>query len=379
MAIVGAAWRALLMCGDGFVADRCGKDELVGDGAGSGGEAGGEACDAGGEPGLRGDDDLGAASELGVPDAFGSVLNGRGDAGCGGAKVEPGFFFFDVADELGSDLRASAHEAGADSGDADALGAKLGVEAFGVAGESELGGGIRQEMGNGHFAADGGDVHDGGSAAVVATQRGLREEMRQECLGGVEGGEEVVLHGGLEGLDRLIFDGAYLDDAGAVDEDIHALQMADGELDHGSGGIIIGEIGGQEKDVTGSFYVSAEQERVAGLLQLILTARDEDETGAAAAIDAGELKAKAGGAAGDEDDGTMFAGGLGTGAEEPGGGDGGEGHGDLGGARGVEGGHTECDAGLRWGWIRSARIGCVGSKRVHSCARAVRESNGDAA
>ena len=58
--------------------------------------------------------------------------------------------------------------------------------------------------------------------------RGLRHHVREGGVGGVERGEEVDLHGALEGLDGLGFEGTDLDDAGVVDEDVDA-----GEAGHG--------------------------------------------------------------------------------------------------------------------------------------------------
>ena len=338
------------MWGDGFIADGGGQNELVGDGAGDRDEAWSEAGEARGKPCLWGDGDLGAAGELGVADAFGGVLDGGSGARGRGAEVEPGFFFFDVADELGADVGAGAHEAGADGGDADALGAKLRVEAFRVAGEGELAGGIGEQMRDGHFAADRGDVDDGG-AMGAAFEFWLAEERGKSGLGGVERSEEVVLHGGFKGFDGLIFDGADLDDAGAVDQDIEALEMADGELNHLSCRVVVGEISGKEEDVVGIGDIAGGDKRAASCLEIALTARDEDKTSTSAAIDAGELKPKAGGAAGDEDDRPVFAGGTRAGAKAPRRDQSGDGDSNLGGAHAVElllRGHEDCDAGSDW-------------------------------
>ncbi len=49
--------------------------------------------EAGGEPGLWGDGDLGAAVEDGVVDAVGGVLGGGGDDGGGGGEGEPAILF----------------------------------------------------------------------------------------------------------------------------------------------------------------------------------------------------------------------------------------------------------------------------------------------
>ena len=63
----------------------------------------------------------------------------------------------------------------------------------------------------------------------------------------------------------------------------------------------------------------------------------------------------------------MSAGGLGARAEKPGGGQGGEGYGDLGSARGVEGGHVRCDAGLP----AAFPMRCPPAERVHSVCGSV--------
>lgn len=118
------------MRSDGPIGRWGGQEMLVGKGAGNGRETRGKAGDAGGEPGLRGDGDLGATGELGGPDAFCGMLHGGGNTGRCGTEVEPGFFFFNVADELGPDMGAGAHKARADRGDANAFGTEFGVKAF---------------------------------------------------------------------------------------------------------------------------------------------------------------------------------------------------------------------------------------------------------
>jgi hypothetical protein len=51
------------------------------------------------------------------------------------------------------------------------------------------------------------------------------------------------------GGDGLVFDGADLDDAGVVDEDVDATEVGDGVFDEigGLGGV--GEVGGDEEDI----------------------------------------------------------------------------------------------------------------------------------
>ena len=57
------------------------------------------------------------------------------------------------------------------------------------------------------------------------------EQVGERGVGGVEGGEEVGGHGAAVGGEGLVFDGADLDDAGVVDEDVDAAEVADGVVD----------------------------------------------------------------------------------------------------------------------------------------------------
>ena len=221
---------------------------------------GGEAGDAGGEPGLRGDGDLGAACGYGVVDFVGGVADGGGEDGRFGGEVEPALLFFCLAGEVGVDFAAGAHEAGADGGDADAFVAEFGVEAFGEADEGELAGDVGEQVGNGELAADAGDVDDG----CVAVDGIAAEQVRERGVGGVEGGEEVGGHGAAVGGEGLVFDGADFDDAGVVDEDVDAAEVADGVVDEHGGLGGVGEVGGDEEDVVGGLDGFAIEEGVAG-------------------------------------------------------------------------------------------------------------------
>ena len=49
------------------------------------------------------------------------------------------------------------------------------MEALGVAGEGELGGGVGEHVGDGEFAADGGDVDDGSGALLEHVGEGVRD------------------------------------------------------------------------------------------------------------------------------------------------------------------------------------------------------------
>ncbi len=142
---------------------------------------------------------------------------------------------------------ASSHEAGADRSDAHAFVAEFGVETFGETDEGEFAGDIGEHVGHGEFAADAGDVDDG----CVFVSGLPVEEMGKRGVRGVEGGEEVGGHGAAVSGDGLVFDGADFDDAGVVDEDVDAAEVADGVVDEGDGLGGVGEVGGDEEDVVG--------------------------------------------------------------------------------------------------------------------------------
>jgi len=273
-----------------------GQEVLVGEAGQVLGCDGGDAGDAGGKPGLRGDGDLGAASGYGVVDAVGGVLDRGGDDRSCGGEGEPALLFFRLTGVLGVDFAAGAHEARADGGDTDAFVAEFGVEALGEADESELAGDVGEQVGHGELAADAGDVDDGG----VAEAGFAAEQVRQRGVGGVEGGEEVGGHGAAVGGDGLVFDGADLDDAGIVDEDVDAAEVADGVFDEESGLGGVGEVGGDEEDVVGGLNGLMGEEGVAGAGELVEIAGGENEPGAGAGVAFGQCEAEAAGAAGDE-------------------------------------------------------------------------------
>ncbi len=97
--------------------------------------------------------------------------DGGRDEGGVGAEVEPRVFLVALAGEVGMVLAAGTHEAGADGGDADAFVAELGVEAFGEAGEGELGGDVGEQVRDGDLAADGGDVDDSAMSGLAGEGR----------------------------------------------------------------------------------------------------------------------------------------------------------------------------------------------------------------
>ena len=118
----------------------------------------------------------------------------------------------------------------------------------------------------------------------------------------MEGGEEVCGHGTAVGGDGLVFDGADLDDAGVVDEDVDPAEVAYGVVDEHDGLGGVGEVCGDEEDVVGRLDGSAIEEGVAGGDELFDITRGEDESGSGATVAFSEGEAEAAGAAGDEDD-----------------------------------------------------------------------------
>ena len=126
--------------------------------------------------------------------------------------------------------------------------------------------------------------------------------MGERGVGGVEGGEEVGGHGAAVGGDGLVFDGADFDDAGVVDEDVDAAEVADGVVDEHDGLGGVGEVGGDEEDVVGGLDGAAIEEGMAGGDELFDVAGGEDEFGSGAAVAFGEGETEAAGASGDEDD-----------------------------------------------------------------------------
>jgi len=201
------------------------------------------------------------------------------------------------------DFAAGAHEAGADGGDADTFVAEFGVEAFGEADEGELAGDVWEHVRHGELAADAGDVDDGG----VAVDRVAVEEVGKRGVGGVEGGEEVGGHGAAIGGDRLVFNGADLDDTGVVYEDIDAAEVADGVVDEHGGLGGVGEVAWKQEDIVGGLDGFAREESVAGVGEFFYVAGDEDDLCSGAAVAVGEGEAETTGASGDEYDPTGAA------------------------------------------------------------------------
>ena len=219
------------------------KEEFVGErgeklrGGGSG------AGDTSGKPRLRRNGDLRTSGRYGRIDAVGGVAHRGRDNGCGGGEGEPARFLMLIAYKADVDVRAGAHEAGADGSDADAFMAKLSVKALRETDEGEFAGDVGQKMRHGNFASDGCDVDDGGGALVRDAQH-----VRQRGLGSVERAEEIGGHGTPVGGEGLVFHRADFNDAGVVDEDIDATEVCDGVIDEVFGLFGVAEVGGDEED-----------------------------------------------------------------------------------------------------------------------------------
>ncbi len=136
------------------------KDVLVGECGKNLAGLGCEANDAGGEPGLRGDGNLGATGLDGVVDDIGGVVDVGGEPGGLRREFKPALFFGLLAGEVCVFFATRAHQTRADSGHANTFAAQLGVQTLGEAGESELGGDVGQEVWNWDLASDRGDVDD---------------------------------------------------------------------------------------------------------------------------------------------------------------------------------------------------------------------------
>ena len=275
-----------------------------------------------------------------MEDSVGGVAGGDCEAGSFGGEGKPAALEFYVAYDVDVVFAAGAHEAGADGGDANAFVAELGVEAFGESYEGELCGGVGKHVGDGHLAADGSDVDDGGAAG--SGEGDLFTQVREGGPGGVEGGEEVDLHGALEDVEGLGFDGAYVDDAGVVDQDVDAAEAGDGFVDEALGFLGLGEVGGYEVEVFGLKVGVLGEEGFLGLLELSHVAGSEDEAGGwlgrgTGGEAGGDGEAEAAGASGNENDGAWGVGvgecgfAVADGADDEDGGSGGD---DRGGDRG---------------------------------------------
>jgi hypothetical protein len=125
--------------------------------------------------------------------------------------------------------------------------------------------------------SDAGDVDDGG--ATGAFERLLLLQVRECGPGGVEGGEEVDLHGGLEGGGGHDLGGTDLDDGGVVDENVDAAEAGDCLGDEALALFGFGEVGGYEQEVIRSDVRVAAKKSGLRLLEFVDVARGEDEAG----------------------------------------------------------------------------------------------------
>lgn len=119
---------------------------------------------------------------------------------------------------------------------------------------------------------------------------------------GVEGSEEVGSHGAVIRGDGLVFDGADLDDAGVVDEEVDVAKVPDGVVDEVGGLGGVGEVGGDEEDVVRGEDGAALEEEMPGAGEFFEVTGGEDEAGTGASEALGEGEAEATGASGDDDD-----------------------------------------------------------------------------
>ena len=154
----------------------------------------------------------------------------------------------------------------------------------------------------GQFAADRSNVDDRGAAR--ACERLLRAHVRQCGPGGVERGEEIDMHGPLEGFGGLRFDGADFDDAGVVDQDIDAPEAGDGFSDEAAALGGLGEVGSDEVEVVRGEVRVVFNELGLRLLQVCEVARRQHQPDGLSRKTVGDGEAEAAGATRDEHDST---------------------------------------------------------------------------
>ena len=83
-------------------------------------------------------------------------------------------------------------------------------------------------------------------------------------------------------------------DAGDVDEDVDALEVAEGLVDHEGDGGFVGEVGGEQEAVGGELDGAFVEEGLLGLFKVGGAFAVEDEAGVDAGVAAGEGHAEAG-------------------------------------------------------------------------------------
>jgi hypothetical protein len=120
--------------------------------------------------------------------------------------------------------------------------------------------------------------------------------------------EEIGCHGAAEGVKRLIFDGADLNDAGVVDEEVDVAEVPDGMVDEAGGLSGVGEVGRDEENVVRRMDGAALQQETASAIELFEVAGGEDKASTGAAKALGDGEAEAAGASGDHDDSATAAG-----------------------------------------------------------------------
>jgi len=118
----------------------------------------------------------------------------------------------------------------------------------------------------------------------------------------VECSEEIGGHGTVVGGDGLVFYGTDFDDAGVVDQDVNAAEVADGVIEEHGGLGGVGEVSWNEEDVVGGLDGFAIEEGLASADEFFDIAGGQDQLGSGAAVAFGECEAEAAGAPGDKDD-----------------------------------------------------------------------------
>ncbi len=171
------------------------------------------------------------------------------------------------------------------------------MQAFGEAGERKLGGNVGQQVRDRDLAADRRDVDD--AAARLLRRIDRIEQVREGGVNGVEGGEEVGLHGSLISFERLVFKGANLDDAGVVDQQVEPPEGFHGGADERLRLFRVGEVAGNQQDVVFLENIAGAEDAVAGEFEFVGVAGGENEFKAGASEAVRECEPQAARAAGD--------------------------------------------------------------------------------
>src|SRR4051812_18737075 len=99
-----------------------------------------------------------------------------------------------------------------------------------------------------------------------------------------------------------MFNRAYFDDAGVVDENVDPAEVADGLVDEHGGLGRVGKVGRDEENVVGGLDGLVVEEGLAGGDEFFDVAGGEDELGSSAAVAFGKRQAEAAGASSYDDD-----------------------------------------------------------------------------